>query len=135
MRIKCDDKNNRLCSLYDLLLEHPNEWLSQEYICACLPEYYQYHMRDNDRCSTIRDDMNEINANEKFEKIIVCKKYKFKIASEEEYKHNRNMHLKRLIEQVRIIRSMDIKACRNKQGYMTLPDDIEKELRYYETFD
>lgn len=109
--------------LYDLLLSQPNHWFTQKEICDNISGY-TFKDRKNDKCSAIRADKNEINADRHFEKIITMKNYCFKIATKEEYIAERNAHIRRLKEQVKIIKDMDYKNRINNSFDLLLQEFI-----------
>lgn len=114
----------KLIKLLESLSDHR---FTQKEICDNV-EGYTYTVRNNDRCADILRDKNEINAEPSFKKIIVCKKYKFKIASREEYLEERAKHIRRLKNQVKIIKDMDYKNGLN----WTL--DLLNDLKVIETY-
>lgn len=114
----------KLIKLLESLSDHR---FTQKEICDNV-EGYTYTVRNNDRCADILRDKNEINAEPSFKKIIVCKKYKFKIASREEYLEERAKHIRRLKNQVKIIKDMDYKNGLN----WTL--DLLDDLKVIETY-
>lgn len=118
---------NRQIKLVKLLESLPEHWFTQKEICDNV-EGYTYTVRNNDRCTDILRDKNEINAEPSFKKIIVCKKYKFKIATREEYLEERTKHIRRLKNQVKIIKDMDYKNGLN----WTL--DLLDDLKVIETY-
>lgn len=126
----------RQWQLYNLLKSNPDKWFSQKEICDAV-DGYEYVERDNDRCPAIRIDKNEINANDRVDKIIVMKNYCFKIGTLEEYTEERAAHIRRLKNQVKFIKDMDAKFERN--GQVKLFNNILEELKpeneqYHETF-
>ena len=62
--------------------EDPYKWLSQEDIEQ--PDGYKYVNRPNDKCSAIWKDIEVIRKSKQFNKVIITKKYKYKIATFEE---------------------------------------------------
>ena len=118
---------NRQIKLVKLLESLSDHRFTQKEICDNV-EGYTYTVRNNDRCADILRDKNEINAEPSFKKIIVCKKYKFKIASREEYLEERAKHIRRLKNQVKIIKDMDYKNGLN----WTL--DLLDDLKVIETY-
>lgn len=114
----------KLIKLLESLSDHR---FTQKEICDNV-EGYTYTVRNNDRCTQILRDKNEINSEPSFKKIIVCKKYKFKIASREEYLEERTKHIRRLKNQVKIIKDMDYKNGLN----WTL--DLLDDLKVIETY-
>lgn len=118
---------NRQIKLVKLLEALPDHWFTQKEICNNV-EGYTNTVRNNDRCTDILRDKNEINAEPSFKKIIVCKKYKFKIATREEYLEERAKHIRRLKNQVKIIKDMDYKNGLN----WTL--DLLDDLKVIETY-
>ena len=73
-----------------------------------------------------------INESQEYEKIIVSKNYMFKIATIEDYKKERNFHIRKLKNQVKMIKDMDFKYKLNLQGVM---DDTSGEVeKFIETF-
>lgn len=85
----------RQWELYKLLMSDPNKQFTQEEICSEINGYV-YKERNNDKCSNIRADKIVINAGTEVDKIVVCSHYKFKIATEEEYKAEHAKHIYRL---------------------------------------
>lgn len=102
----------RTWDLYNLLNAAPNKWWTQKEICDNC-EGYVYKYRNNDKCPEIRRDMIIINNNQEFEKIVVCKDYKFKIATKEEAFENYMLHVRRLKNQVKILDDLSFKMKRN----------------------
>ena len=128
----------RQWKLYNLLKTEPDKWFSQKEIADAI-EGYEYKERENDRCPTIRDDKNEINASLEVDKIIVMKNYKFKIGTKEEYLEERKKHVRRLKQQVKIIQDFDFKVNRDGHGKLIsnkgeVIDEKSKARRFFETF-
>ena len=128
----------RQWKLYNLLKTEPDKWFSQKEIADAV-EGYEYKERANDRCPTIRDDKNEINASLEVDKIIVMKNYKFKIGTKEEYLEERKKHVRRLKQQVKIIQDFDFKVNRDGHGKLIsnkgeVIDEKSKARRFFETF-
>lgn len=128
----------RQWKLYNLLKSEPDKWFSQKEIADAV-EGYEYKERENDRCPTIRDDKNEINASLEVDKIIVMKNYKFKIGTKEEYLEERRKHVRRLKQQVKIIQDFDFKVNRDGHGKLIsnkgeVIDEKSKARRFFETF-
>lgn len=80
MSIKADE-------LYGYLLKHPDRWISQEEICAKLPDYFAYKNPINGTTVNrkIWDVVEEINQSlDEYTMIVVTKKRQYKIATKEE---------------------------------------------------
>ena len=123
------EKNKgRLWGLYNLLTAAPDKWWTQKEICEWV-EGYTYKERPNDRCSKIRNDMLLINENTEFEKLIVCKDYCFKVATDEETIEYVKERIRRLRAQAKQIKDIRYKIYRN--GKMNLFTD-EIWSSYYE---
>ena len=120
-------------SLYNLLNSDTSKWFSQKEICDAISEYkYNDRKNSSDKCSAILQDKMTINESQEFEKIIVSKNYMFKIATIEDYKKERNFHIRKLKSQVKMIKDMDFKYKLNLQGVM---DDTSGEVeKFIETF-
>lgn len=104
--------HSRVYDLYNLLNAAPDKWWTQKEICEWCAGY-NYVERPNDRCSEIRGDMLIINNSPEFEKIIVCKNYCFKVATEEETKHYLFARIRRIKEQVKQIKALRYKMQRD----------------------
>ena len=74
----------RSSKLLQLLMEHPNEWISQELICYCLPNYFtrKENNTGTNICSQIWDAVEDIN-NKTNIQVIINKRH-YKIANKEE---------------------------------------------------
>ena len=120
-------------SLYNLLNSDTSKWFSQKEICDAISDYkYNDRKTSSDKCSAILQDKMTINESQEFEKIIVSKNYMFKIATIEDYKKERNFHIRKLKNQVKMIKDMDFKYKLNLQGVM---DDTSGEVeKFIETF-
>lgn len=129
---------SRQWSLYHLLKSNPYKWFTQKEICEAISDY-RYKERNNDCCPLIREDKLIINASLEVEKIIVMKNYKFKIATEEEYKEERMKHISRLKKQKEEIENIDFKY-KNSGQFKLLSvqgrviDDKSKARQFFETF-
>ena len=128
--------NSKQWKLYNLLKSEPDKWFSIKEICEKIPEY---HYIDDPRnpCTDIGTDRIVINADSQVDKIIVTKKHCFKIATIEEYKEERNYHIRKLKTQVDLIEAMDRKFERN--GQVKIFNNVLNELKpeneqYHETF-
>lgn len=105
----------RQWNLYNLLKANPDKWFTQKEIVDSV-QGYEYHNRNNDKAPQIREDKKAINASLEVDKIIVMKKYCFKLGSEKEIEHERSKHLKRLKAQLDEIKAIDKKLSQNGQG-------------------
>jgi hypothetical protein len=115
------EKNKgRLWGLYNLLTAEPDKWWTQKEICDWV-EGYTYKDRPNDRCPQIRHDMLLINEGQEFEKLIVCKDYCFKVASDQETIEYIKDRIRRLKAQAKQIKDIRYKVYRN--GKMNLFTD------------
>ena len=120
-------------SLYNLLNSDTSKWFSQKEICDAISDYkYNDRKNSSDKGSAILQDKMTINESQEYEKIIVSKNYMFKIATIEDYKKERNFHIRKLKNQVKMIKDMDFKYNLNLQGVM---DDTSGEVeKFIETF-
>lgn len=128
--------NSKQWKLYNLLKSNPDHWFTQKEICDAIPEYH-YIEDDRNNCAEIGQDRITINADSQVDKIIVTKKHCFKIATIEEYKQERNYHIRKLKTQVDLIEAMDRKFERN--GQVKIFNNVLNELKpeneqYHETF-
>lgn len=122
--------------LYNLLKSEPDKWFSIKEICEKIPEY---HYIDDPRnpCVDVGSDRIVINADSQVDKIIVTKKHCFKIATIDEYREERNYHIRKLKTQVSLIEAMDRKF--NRNGQVKIFNNVLNELKpeneqYHETF-
>lgn len=127
---------SRAWKLYNLLMGNPFHWWSQKEICDAIDDYH-YSDDPRNHCTDIGTDRILINESPRVDKIIVTKKHMFKIATFEEYKAERNYHIRKLKSQVAQIKAMDSKFEQNGQGKLLnnilneLTDDNEQ---FHETF-
>lgn len=135
----CLGLTTREWRLYDLLRSNPDKWFTQKEICEVV-EGYNYNdnpTSTSDHCSLINADRILINRNMVIDKIIVCKNYKFKIATKEEAIKEIKSHIRRLLSQAEQIRSMEAKIYRNGQCelFNSLLNELNvKNEQYHETF-
>lgn len=99
---------NRARKLYKILESNQNKWFTQEEIHNFINDY-NYHDRDNDKCPTIREDVKLINSLPEFEKVVVVKRYKYKIATKEEYLEYRAGRIRRIRAAVKLVRDIERK--------------------------
>lgn len=87
----------RQIALIDLLMEthrkNPERWLSQEDVAKAYPfdpvdcpDGYKFWNRDNDKCTAIWHDIEDIRRSDAFDQIIITKRYRYKLATSEEAK-------------------------------------------------
>lgn len=129
---------SRQWELYNLLKTDPNKWWTQKEIVDAIPSY-KYIERNNDKCSSIREDKIAINASLEVDKIIVMKNYCFKIGNEKEYHEERKKHIVRLKNQKSEIENIDFKYKHHNQGKLlsnqgVVIDEKSKARHFFETF-
>lgn len=129
--------------LYELLKAYyevyPNVWIDQTTLC-CQIEGYNLNLKPigtTDRCPAIGQDVKAINADVTIDKLIVTKKYCFKIATREEAEAEIESHRRRLISQAEQIAHFNRKIGRD--GQFKLLNELLNELKpnneqYHETF-
>lgn len=87
----------RQIALIDLLTEtqrkNPDQWLSQEEVAKAYPfdpnncpDGYKFWNRDNDKCTAIWHDIEDIRRSDSFDQIIITKRYRYKLATPKEAK-------------------------------------------------
>lgn len=111
--------------LYNLLTSQPEHWFTQEELCLQIKSYILMPRKNNDRCPSILVDIKKINADFNFKKILICKDYMYKVATEEEAKEYLELRKRRLINQARCIQSI-----RRKARYQGLGDIFNEEDFY-----
>lgn len=118
---------------------NPDKWVTQKEICSIISEY-NYTVcpqGTTDCCTAIGQDVKAINADVTIDKLIVTKKYKFKIATRREAEEEIESHKRRLITQAVQIAHFNRKIGRN--GQFKLLNELLNELKpnneqYHETF-
>ena len=100
--------------LYNLLEMFPNKWFTPEDIVYGV-KGYEWNENAYDNCPAIRRDKIALNNSNEVPHIVVMKNRAFKIATEKEYKRERNAHIRRLKNQVKEIKDMDRKYGLDRQ--------------------
>lgn len=127
--------------LYTFLSTDKNRWFTEREICEGVSgyNYREYTSTSTTHCAAIFEDKNAINKfiDTEYSGIIVMNKHKFKIASKEEYKRERNAHIRALKNQVEFVKSLDAKNSMN--GWQELPvgecsEILEEAERIYNVY-
>lgn len=121
-------KNERQNDLYNYLLRQ-DDYVSQREIYENV-KGYTWSSQAWDKCSSIRDDMVDINNNPDYDRIIVMKNRCFKIGDSEDVKQFYNARIRKLKRYVEQCNSLKSKVLRNGQGHF----NEEGDLTFYETF-
>lgn len=146
----------RLWSLYNYLkAKSPDTWVSQEEIAANVTRktrnangevieeepYYELHESTSttNKCPMLFIDIEELNRSEEIQKIIVTKKYKYKLATKDEaaeYINYLQIKAKRMFKRAYSIQK---KYSANGQGYFidgrgNLVDETSFSRGFYESF-
>lgn len=122
-----EERQVRQDLLYKLITSEPNRWFTQLEIFGKVGGYV-WSVGTHDNCASILADMHKINADPKYEQIILIKDNKFKVADDEELRIYRTKHIKKLKKQVEIIKNIDYKWKLNNQG------KVLEEDEFYKTF-
>ena len=122
-----EERQVRQDLLYKLITREPNRWFTQLEIYGKVSGYV-WSVGTHDNCSSILADIHRINADPKYEQIILIKDNKFKVADDEELRIYRNKHIKKLKKQVEIVKNIDYKWKLNNQG------KVLEEDEFYKTF-
>lgn len=120
-------------ALYDLLLSYPDEYVTQEAICALLPDYYPATINPKGGTTINRDigravDIINRSAPSEYEKLIVGNnKRAYKIANAEECKEARQHQWKLIILRIKRVKHLESKEKLNGTVDLTeflTPDQV-----------
>lgn len=126
-------ENEQVKALYNLLLKYPEEFVSQEVICAMLPDYYPAKINPKGGTTINRDIGRAIeiinkSAPSEYEKLIVCNnKRAYKVANDEECKKARQHQWKLIILRIKRVKNLEKKEKLNGTVDLTeflTPDQV-----------
>lgn len=123
--------NARERALACLLEEHEQEFISQDFIIESIEEYKELTSKESkshDKCSAIWGDINRINNDLDYVKIIIIDNFKYKLASEEETKDYIEKKTKQAL--IRLARVSKLRQKARLDGTCNLLNDNE----FRETF-
>lgn len=131
--------HTRAWKLYNYLKDLPKgAWATQRDIYNNVGGY-EWHDRKNDCCCSIWTDIEIINSSPETHYIIVVKKYKYKIATEEEAKKYRDNLKYKALRKLKRAWLIDEKMSHDKQGVLIdsrnqVITAESKAKRFIETF-
>lgn len=121
-----EDNAARQEALYRFLLERGDQWTSMEQTTDSIklyPAYFRTNYHNSAARRLLTHDIEQINASERFEKIIVSGSHGIKIANESEFSRFLTAELKEVFKKLWRVRKLAGKAGHDQQI------DLEGQIR------